>query len=94
LLSQAEVTQPDDRSWYQVAVAYEKLGRVRESIDAYQKAITANPNYDLAWFNMGGVHWNAGVRQEASRVWTAAVERFPDHELAARLRRDFTFAVR
>jgi tetratricopeptide (TPR) repeat protein len=70
------------------------LGRKRESIDAYQKAITLNPNYDLAWFNMGGVHWNAGEWEEASRVWKAAVDRFPDHELAARLRRDFHFVLR
>ena len=93
LLSQAEAIQPDDMSWYQVAVAYEKLGRVGESIDAYQKAITLNPNYEPAWFNMGGVHWNAGEREEASRVWTTAVRRFPDHELAALLRRDFPFAI-
>ncbi len=94
LLPQAEVIQPDDRSWYQVAVAYEKLGRVRESIDAYQKAIALNPDYPLAWFNMGGAHWNAGERQEASRAWKAAAERFPDHELTALLRRDFPFALR
>lgn len=94
LLSQAEEIQPDDMSWFQVAVAYEKLGRVRESIDAYQKAITLNPNYDLAWFNMGGVHWNAGELEEAGRVWKTAVDRFPDHEVAALLRRDLPFVLR
>ena len=94
LLSQAEKIQPDDMSWFQVAVAHEKLGHVQESIDAYQKVIELNPNYDLAWFNMGGVHWNAGEWGEASRVWKAAVKRFPDHELVARLRRDLPFALR
>ncbi|WP_197342550.1 tetratricopeptide repeat protein [Ralstonia solanacearum] len=93
LLPQAEVIQPDDMSWYQVAVAYEKLGRQRESVSAYQKAIELNPNYALAWFNMGGVHWNAGELEEASRVWRAAVGRFPDHELAALLRRDLPFVL-
>jgi tetratricopeptide (TPR) repeat protein len=93
LLSQAEEIQPDDMSWFQVAVAYEKLRRERESIDAYQKVITLNPNYDLAWFNMGGVHWNAGEWEEASRVWKAAVDRFPDHELATLLRRDLPFVL-
>jgi tetratricopeptide (TPR) repeat protein len=93
LLNQAEMIQPDDRSWYQVAVAYEKLGRVRESVDAYQKAISLDPSCPLAWFNMGGVHWNAGEHQEASGVWKAAVERFPDHELSALLRRDFPSAL-
>ena len=93
LLSQAEEIQPDDMSWYQVAVAYEKLGRVQESIDAYQKAITLNPNYDLAWFNMGGVHWNSGQWEVARQVWKTAMDKFPDHELAALLRRDFTFIL-
>jgi tetratricopeptide (TPR) repeat protein len=94
LLSQAEEIQPDDMSWFQVAVAYEKLGHVRESIGAYMKVITLNPNYELAWFNMGGVHWNAGELEDASRVWKAAVDRFPDHELAALLRRDLSFVLR
>lgn len=93
LLPMAEKIQPDDMSWFQVAFAYEKLGRVRESISAYQKAITLNPNYDLAWFNMGGVLWNAGEREEASRVWKAAVDRFPDHESATRLRSDLPFVL-
>jgi len=94
LLAQAEEIQPNDMSWFQVAIAYEKLGLVRESIDAYQKAIALNPDYDLAWFNLGGVHWNAGEHKEASRVWKSAVERFPDHELAAQLRRDLSFFLR
>jgi len=94
LLSQAEEIQPDHMSWFQVAVAYKKLGNTRESIDAYKKAIAANPDYAPAWFDMGGVHWNAGARDDASRVWTTAVNRFPNHELATRLRRDFPFVLR
>jgi tetratricopeptide (TPR) repeat protein len=93
LLSQAREIQPDDKSWFQVAVAYEKLGRVRLSISAYQRVITLNPNYDLAWFNMGGVHWNAGEWEEASRVWKTAVDRFPDSDLTALLRRDLPFVL-
>ncbi|KAB8198399.1 tetratricopeptide repeat protein [Lysobacter maris] len=93
LRTQAEEIQQDDMSWFQVAIAYEKLGRVSESIDAYMKAIALNPDYALAWFNMGGVHWNAGDLLEASRVWKEAVDRFPDHELADRIRRDIPFAL-
>lgn len=94
LLAQAEEIQPDDMSCFQVAVAYEKLGRVRDSINAYMKVIALNSNYELAWFNMGGVHWNVGEWEDASRVWKTAVDRFPDHELAALLRRDLPFALR
>lgn len=94
LLPQAEGIQPDDMSWYQVAVAYEKLGHVRHSVSAYRKAIELNPSYALAWFNMGGVHWDSGESEEASRVWKAAVARFPDHELAAQLRRQLPSVLR
>jgi tetratricopeptide (TPR) repeat protein len=94
LLAQAEGIQPDDMSWFQVAAAYEKLDRTAESIQAYEKAVSLNPDYDLAWFNMGGVHWNAGDIAEASRVWKEAVARFPDHMLAAKLRRDLPFILR
>lgn len=93
LLTQAEEIQQDDMSWFQVAVAYEKLDRVAESIGAYKKAIALNPDYALAWFNMGGVHWNAGDLLEAGRIWKEAVERFPDHELADRIRRDIPFVL-
>lgn len=93
LLAQAQGIQPDDMSWFQVAVAYEKLGRDQESIQAYRKTIELNPDYDLAWFNMGGVHWNAGEIVEASRVWKEAAARFPEHELAAKLRRELPIVL-
>lgn len=89
LLAQAEEIQPDYMSWYQLAVAYEKLGCVRDSIRAYRKVIALNPNYEPAWFNMGGLHLNAGELEKASQVWKAAVDKFPNHELAFIIRRDF-----
>jgi hypothetical protein len=39
-------------------------------------------------FNLGGVYWNSGEKIEALRIWKAAIDRFPDHELAAKLQRD------
>ncbi|AGU47403.1 tetratricopeptide repeat-containing protein [Variovorax paradoxus B4] len=71
-----------------------ELRRIRESINAYLQSIALNPSRASAWFNMGGVHWNAGEPEEASRVWKAAVDRFPDHELAALLRRDLPSVLR
>ena len=86
LLEQAEVIQPDAMSWFQVAAAQENLGRPAEAIAAYRRALALDPDYDLAIFNLGGMHWNSGDRAEAGKVWRAAVKRFPDHELAVRLR--------
>jgi hypothetical protein len=41
-------------------------------------------------FDLGGAHWNSGDAVTEAEVWKAAIERFPDHELSAKLRRDFS----
>ncbi len=41
----AEKHQPDAKSWFQVALCLEKLGRIGESVDAYQKAISLDSAY-------------------------------------------------
>ncbi|WP_298373613.1 DUF4365 domain-containing protein [Azospirillum sp.] len=91
LREQAEVIQADALSWFQVAVACAGLGRVAETVDAYRKALVLDPNYDLAMFNLGGVHWNNGNLNEATRVWQLAVRQFPNHELTTKLRHEMPF---
>jgi hypothetical protein len=49
------------------------------------------PDYAVAMFDLGGAHWNSGNAATAAKVWTAAMERFPDHELSAKLQCDFSF---
>ena len=71
-------------------MAYEKLERVPESIDACENAVALDPNYDLAMFNLGGVLWNSGDRQKALMIWRRAAEQFPEHELTARLRSELS----
>ncbi|MCS3502283.1 tetratricopeptide (TPR) repeat protein [Bradyrhizobium japonicum] len=88
LREQAEDIQPDAMSWFQLGAAYGDLGQSAQAIDAYEKALSLEPNYDLAMFNLGGVYWNSGEKMEALRIWKVASERFPDHELAAKLQRD------
>jgi len=89
LLEQARVHQPDALSWFQVASVYANLKREPEAIDAYQKALALDPNYALAMFDLGGAYWNSGDVEQASQVWKAAIDRFPSHELATKVRRDF-----
>jgi tetratricopeptide (TPR) repeat protein len=88
LLEQAESIQPDAMSWFQLGAAYEGLGQSDDAIKAYEKALVLDPAYDLAMFNLGGVHWNSGDRVGALRVWKTAVTRFPEHKLTAKLRQD------
>jgi hypothetical protein len=41
-------------------------------------------------FELGGTYWNSGEFKQASLVWKAALARFPDHELAAKVKRDYS----
>jgi tetratricopeptide (TPR) repeat protein len=93
LLAQAEVHQPDARSWFQVARAYEHLNRIDECVEAYLKAVELEPDYALAWFNLGGVCWNNKRFEGAFLVWNAAIAKFPDHALAETLRTEGPFAL-
>ncbi len=90
LLEQAQAVQPDAMSWFQLAAAYASLGRWPDAIDAYEQVLLLDPGYAVALFDLGGAHWNSGDAVAAIVVWTEAIERFPDHELTAKLKRDFS----
>lgn len=89
LLEQAEYHYPDAMSWFQVAVACEGIEDNAGSLFAYHKAIKLNPEYDLAWFNLGGIYLNLGSEENAMEIWREAIDRFPDHELVEELYQKF-----
>ena len=89
LLPQAKEHQPDAMSWFQVAVARERTGDIARCIKAYKRALQLDENYDLAWFNLGGVYWNSNNRADAKATWMEAIRRFPKHQLSSKLQRDF-----
>jgi tetratricopeptide (TPR) repeat protein len=89
LLEQAQIVQSDAMSWLQLASAYAGLSRWPEAIAAYEKVLALDPDDAVAMFDLGGTHWNSGDAVMATKIWTTAIERFPDHELSDRLRRDF-----
>lgn len=93
LIEQAEKIQPDDFSWFQVAIAYEFQGYIQEAIDSYEKCLSINDKNELALFNLGGLYWNSKNYNEASRVWSLAVKYYPDHELSHKLRKDIPFIL-
>lgn len=93
LLAQAEWHQPDAMSWFQVAIAREGVGDVEGALSAYRRAVELDPEYALAWFNLGGVLLNAGASGEAASIWREALSRFPDHPLAEALRQDFGLTI-
>ena len=89
LLPQAKEHQPDAMSWFQVAVARKGTGDVEGCINAYKHALQLDENYDLAWFNLGGVYWNSQNEADAMATWKEAIRRFPTHQLSSKLQRDF-----
>lgn len=87
LQEQTQIVQPDAMSWFQLAFAYTGLCNWPQAIAGYEKALSLDPDYDLAMFELGGAHWNSGDAAMATEVWTAAIKRFPDHELGTKLQR-------
>jgi tetratricopeptide (TPR) repeat protein len=84
-----ETPDADSLVWFQFAFAQERVGNVRGAIDGYRRAIELEPGYALAHFNLGGVLWNARDTEDAISAWREATRRFPEHELAEKLRRKF-----
>ena len=80
-------------SWFQVAVAREGVHDIEGSIAAYKRTLELDADYDLAWFNLGGIYWNAQDIRRATETWRQAVTRFPNHELARKFRRDLPFLL-
>ncbi len=88
LTEQAEEHIPDEKSWFQVAVARKGMNDVEGSISAYKRAIQLDENYDLAWFDLGGIYWNSQNWELAIAIWKEAIRRFPSHELSSKLFQD------
>lgn len=94
LLKQAEQHNPDAKSWFQVAIAQEGVGNIEKCIAAYGEAIRLDEDYDVAWFNLGGIHFNQQDLKSAVEVWKEALKRFPEHRLAKKLLRELPFLFR
>ena len=88
LLPQATEHQPDAMSWFQLAVAREGIGDVNGCIDAYKRALALDEEYDLAWFNLGGIYWKSGSDVAAVSTWREAIRRFPTHPRSSKLKED------
>ena len=88
LLPQGKVHQPDALSWFQVAVARNETGDIEGCINAYRRALQLDENYDLAWFNLGGVYWNSQNKADAIATWKEAIRRFPTHQMSSKLQKD------
>ena len=84
-IAAAQTHQPDEMSWVLVADCKAKLGDYEGAIDGYRQAIRVKPDYEKAWFDLGGLLWNMRDPDGAFEIWKVALDKFPDSSEAARL---------
>lgn len=69
--------------WFHRGLEREERGEPLASIlEAYGKALEANPAAAGAWVNMGTVHYREGSLREAEHCYRRALQAFPGYALA------------
>lgn len=91
LLLQAQEYQPDALSWYEVAEAYNGLGDIDNTISALQKTLELDPDFEIAWVNLGGALLNNGELLEAKQTWDSAIKLFPENEDLKIIKKNYPF---
>ncbi len=65
-------------AWFSLGVAYGKLGRHRQEIEAYRKSLRLKPDFADAWYNLGLAYGNMGRSGEAVEAYREALRIKPD----------------
>ena len=58
---------------------HHRLGNTQEALAHLQKAYSARPDPEIA-AHLGEVLWKSGQRDEAQKIWRAALTDNPNHE--------------
>ena len=66
-------------SWFGKGFSAEDLGRHKEAVEAYTKAVELNPAYAAAYHNRGVANYKLGKNQEAIDDLSKAIELDPKH---------------
>ena len=80
-IAPGEADELSASEWCQLGVDLEEWN-VGKAMEAYQKAVLADPNCADAWVNLGRLHQLRGNLKEAKRHYELAVEAMPGHQLA------------
>ena len=65
-------------AWYALGIAYRKLGRYQEAVDAYKEALRLKPDDAEAWNSLGNAYSDQGRYQEAVDAYKEALRLKPD----------------
>ena len=80
LIEKAYKLSPDDPSIMDsVGWVHYRLGNMAEALKHLQQAYDVRPDPEIA-AHLGEVLWKAGQRDEAQKIWRAALSQNPDHE--------------
>jgi tetratricopeptide (TPR) repeat protein len=80
LIDKAYKLQPDD-PFIQDSLGWVeyRMGHVQEALKQLQLAYTSRPDPEIA-AHLGEVLWKSGQREEAQKIWRAALSENPNHE--------------
>lgn len=79
----ARSRRAESNAWFEKAVKMEQAGApMRDIIEAYQKAIEADPSSAAPLVNLGTVYYHMHQLEEAEKLYRQAVEAEPGYALA------------
>jgi len=62
---QLKTYKPDDKTFNYLGESYFEDGKVEQSVDAFNNAVSMNPDFDKARFNLGRAYLKQGNRDMA-----------------------------
>ncbi len=68
----------DDHEWYNLGIAWEKVGDFKGAAEAYMRALQINPRYVDAWCNLGIVRHESGDFRAAIEAYEQALALNPE----------------
>ena len=82
------VLRPDTTNVYNsLGIIYRRQGRLREALEAYQKALKVHPKDEYICFNAARVHLDLGNQVESREYLRKALEINPYFAMASELLR-------
>ena len=73
-------SEPEDTcAWYTLGVAYDKLNRYNDAIEAYRQALRINPEDADAWYNLGLAYGNLNRYNDAIEAFRQALRINPEY---------------